>query len=258
MVRVECSFAELDAVGAALDLPVWRFPFTAPRFGGVGRVELLAAVHTSLSRRGLVREDQFAPELVRALRIYATGRVSVAINGLVDRTQLTALAVLDRSVGVLAELREERIAFRTVPAERVVRALVGTVAPLRPGLGRSVTVTGHPPAGTVDPSAGVLRAVRARDTHASHDHQAARRILIRPRHGGGSFLISTPARLGQPDPSKAVSWVDTDEGRYTVVTTTGSDGGEHVTYQVHGRLPGQRRHRRRRHHRRGLLKTTTP
>lgn len=231
MARVECSFAELDAIGAALDLPVWRFPFITPQFGGVGRAELFAAVNHSLAQRGLVQGERFDQDLERLLRIYATGKVSIAINGIVDCAQLTALAVLGTRHGVLAVQREERIAFRLLPAESVVRAVVGTLPPLRPGPGTSVTVTSQPSRALAPPTnTGVLQPARPRTDHAGQDLQAAQRILDRPRRGGGSFLISTPGRPGRPDPSETLSWIDTDAGRYAVTSTTGPDGRLHVTY----------------------------
>lgn len=229
MARVECSFAELDALGAALDLPVWRFPFTTPHFGGVGRAELFAAVNTTLTERGLVQGDRFDPDLERTLRVYATGPVSIAVNGMVDRTQLTALAVPGTRVGVLATLREEHIAFRLLPAESLIRALVATLPPMVQGPGSSVTVTSRPTSATPAPT-GILQRARPRSTHAGADQQAAQRILARPRRGGGSFLIGTPARAGWPGASETLSWIDTDAGRYAVTSTPGPDGRPHVTY----------------------------
>ncbi|WP_161784443.1 ESX secretion-associated protein EspG [Actinokineospora spheciospongiae] len=228
MPRMECSLAELDALGSALDLPVWRFPFTTPVFGGLGRAELFAAVNTSLSRRGLIHRDRFDPDLEAALRLYATGRVSVAVNGMAGAKQVTALAVLDGTRGVLAVLRDERVAFHPLPAERVARAVVDTVPPLPAGPGTSVTVS-DAPAAQQSPTT-VLQRARPPGDRAGHDLHAARRILARPRRGGGAFLISTRGKPAQPDPSEAISWVDTDVGRYAVTTATGRDGRRHVTY----------------------------
>ncbi|MGQ0840659.1 ESX secretion-associated protein EspG [Actinokineospora sp.] len=227
MARVECSLAELDALGAALDLAVWRFPFTTPHFGGVGRPELFAAVNTSLTRRGLIHGDRFDPDLVRTLRRYATGPVSIAVNGITDRFHVTALAVLGARHGVLATLREEHITFQALPAESMVRALVAALPPLPPGPGASVSVTGQQ---TTDAPSAVSGFMQRARPYAEQDRHAAQRILTRPRRGGGSFLINAPTRAGRPGPSETVSWIDTDAGRYAVTVTTGPDGRRHVTY----------------------------
>lgn len=230
MARVECSFAELDALGAALDVNVWRYPFATPQFGGVGRADLFGAANATLSSRGLVHGDRIDPDLERILRLYATGAVSIAVNGMTDRTQLTALAVLGNRHGVLATLREERIALHLLPIDSIVRAVVTTLPPHPPGPGSSVTVTSRPAPTQPPASAAILQQARPRSTNAGSDHQAAQRILARPRHGGGSFLIGTPTRAGRPGPSDTLSWIDTDAGRYAVTTTIGSDGRLHVTY----------------------------
>jgi len=231
MPRIECSLAELDALGSALDLPVWRFPFTTPMFGGLGRAELFAAVNASLTERGLIHRDRFDPDLEAALRLYATGRVSIAVNGMAGAKQITALAVLDGARGVLAVLRDERIAFHSLPADRVARAVVDTVPPLPAGSGGSVTLSGSPAptVGQQFPTTVLQRSGLPGD-RAGRDLQAARRILTRPRGGGGAFLISTRGRLAEPDPGEAVSWLDTDVGRYAVTNTPGQDGRLHVTY----------------------------
>ncbi|MCG8920522.1 ESX secretion-associated protein EspG [Actinokineospora sp. PR83] len=224
MPRIECSLAELDALGSALDLPVWRFPFTAPVFGGLGRAELFAAVNAGLSSRGLIHRGRFDPDLEAVLRLHATGRVSIAVNGMAGGAQVTALAVLNGTRGVLAVLRDGRIAFRPLPAERVARAVVDTVPPLPAGPGNSVTVSDSPAPAAVQqsPTTVLRRSDRAGD-RAGRDFHAARRILARPRRGGGAFLISTRGRPAQPDPSEAISWVDTDVGRYAVTTAAGQE-----------------------------------
>lgn len=231
---LECSFAELDAVGEALQLDLRRFPFAFPYFGGgVDRAGVFASVNASLSARGLVRGDRFAPELEDTLRLFGTGHLSIGMLGMAGDRQLTALAVLGDRRGVVAVQNGGGVSFDVFGEDAVVRALVGLLPPLPPAPGGSVTIADQAkPVRRRDDDFGgsFMQSTGGPADQAGRDFEAAQRILQRPRLGGGSFLVGVTGRHGEPGPGESVGWVDNDAGRYAVITDTGADGRLHVTY----------------------------
>ena len=76
------------------------------------RVRLAEAVHRDLITRGLVQGDEFAPELVAALHVFARGSQVIALVGTAGDTQPVALAAADDRTGVIAVQYGESIEFR--------------------------------------------------------------------------------------------------------------------------------------------------
>ncbi|MFI9382213.1 ESX secretion-associated protein EspG [Kutzneria sp. NPDC052558] len=171
-MALECTFAELDAVGEALGLTLRRFPFTFPYYGnGINRTALQAKVGASLARRGLLRDNRFVPELHETLTLFGTGEPAVGLLGSAGAEQLTALGVFGVDRGVLATRRDEAIRFEFVPCDEIVPALVGRLPAMagahgepngQPRLGGgSFVLDGHC-IGWVDTEAGRHLAVTSR------------------------------------------------------------------------------------------------
>jgi hypothetical protein len=236
----ECTFVELDAIGDALRLDVRPFPFQFPVHGELvdERIRLINAVHDSLTAKGLIEGRRFAPELEDLVGLFAGGRVAVAVVGSTDGEGLCARAVTDGRSGVLAVRHGEGIAFESVTPPSLVRAVLGLLPALRPGPGRSVTVTEDEPV-----SAGrhrapdedfaqrrYLQAVRPPMDSARLQRVAAEEIMRRPRLGSGYVTVTGRSRNGRESDPATMSWLDTDAGRYAVLPTVGPDGRLHVTY----------------------------
>jgi hypothetical protein len=73
--EIVCSFAALDVIGEALRVDVRRFPFAIQHYSATreDRVRLAETVHRDLGNRGLAHGEEFAPDLVAALHLFARG-----------------------------------------------------------------------------------------------------------------------------------------------------------------------------------------
>jgi hypothetical protein len=172
VVALECTFAELDAVGEALGLTLRRFPFTFPYYGnGINRTALQAKVGASLAARGLVRDNRFAPELDETLTLFGTGGPTVGLLGMTGDEQLAALGVFGSGRGVIAVRGNESIRFEFVPCDEIVPALVGRLPAMagasgepngRPRLGGGSFLVDGQSIGWVDTEAGRHLAVTTR------------------------------------------------------------------------------------------------
>ncbi|WP_367135651.1 ESX secretion-associated protein EspG [Saccharothrix sp. HUAS TT1] len=227
--EIVCSFAELDAVGDALRLDVRRFPFTIGHHGVTveERISLITAVHRDLVARDLVRGNDFAPELVEQLHLFAQAPLTIAVVGAIRDAPLVALAATDGRSGVLAVQRDEAVAFHRHSPDTVVRALLGLLPELRPGPGSPVVVTTPAPRAP-DEDFSQFRFTSGMRPAATADSLAAE-IVRRPRLGAGYFTAT--ARHGRREAELGtISYLDTDAGRYAVLPGTGPDGRPTATY----------------------------
>ncbi|MFD5831553.1 ESX secretion-associated protein EspG [Lentzea sp. NPDC060358] len=236
--EIICSFAALDVLGEALRINVRRFPFTIPHHGTTreDRLRLVEAVHHNLIDRGLVRDGEFAPELVQALQVFARGPLVTALVGTAGGMQPVALAVTDGSTGVVAEQQEEAIAFRFCQSDTAVSHLVRLLPSMRPGPGMSVTVTDTSmPAGRrrvhEDFSEHTFKSpVKATAPSPAGQRATAEEILRRPRLGAGYLQVSALGRDGRERALGTINYLDTDVGRYAVIPDTDQDGRATATY----------------------------
>lgn len=236
----ECTFVELDAIGDALRLDVRPFPFQFPVHGELveERIRLIHAVHESLTERGLIEGRHFAPELEDLVGLFAGGRVAVAVVGSADGVGLCARAVTDGRSGVLAVATDSGVAFEPVTPPSMVRSVLGLLPALRPGPGRSVTVTAEEPVSVGRHRAPdedfaerrYLQAVRPPMDSTRVQQAIVEEIMRRPRVGSGYVTVTARSRNGRESDPATMSWLDTDAGRYVVLPTVGPDGRLHVTY----------------------------
>ncbi|RAS59226.1 ESAT-6 protein secretion system EspG family protein [Lentzea atacamensis] len=236
--EIVCSFVELDVLGVALRLDVRQFPFSIPHFAveAEERLRLGQAAQDELIARRLIRRDDFAPELVQTLNVYARGRVAIAMRGVADQEQHLALAVIDDHAGVLAVQEGEALRFELAQPDSVIRRLVGLLPPLSPGPGTSVTVTAKPPPTArrrVDEDFSEFTftsTVRAAGHSPAAQRAAAEDILRQPRLGGGDFLVTARSRNSRQSTPITMNWLDTQAGRYAVLNSTDCDGRLQATY----------------------------
>lgn len=240
MVRgFDCTLLELDVIGDALDLDVRPFPFRFPVHGDLveDRHRLIGAAHETLTEKGLIDGRRFSPDLEDLLALFARGSLAVAVLGTVDGDGLCARAVTDGRSGVLAVQHDQFVAFDPVTPASLVRSVVGLLPPLRPGPGRSVTITVDEP---VSPGAyrrdddlsdrRYLQAVRPPANSANSQSAIVDEIIRRERLGSGYVAVTARDRHGREGEPLTLSWLDTDAGRYAVLPTVGPDGRDHITY----------------------------
>jgi hypothetical protein len=233
---------ELDAIGDALQLDVRPFPFQFPVHGELvdERIRLMELVNSALTAKGLVSGNRFTPDLEDLVGLFARGTLAIAAVGSSDGEGLCARAVTDGRFGVLAVENGQSIRFDPVTRASLVRAILGLLPVVRPGPGRSVTVTADEPV-----SAGRHAPRRSEDEYAERrylqsgsrpaDSGATQRaiaeeIMRRPRIGSGYFTVTARNRNGREGEPLTMNWLDTDAGRYAVLPSTGPDGRLHVTY----------------------------
>lgn len=236
--EIVCSFAALDVLGEALRINLRRFPFAIPHHGTTreDRVRLIEAVHRDLIERGLVRDGEFAQELVEALHVFARGHLVTALVGTSGDTQPIGLAVTDDRTGVIAEQRDNTIVFQLCQPDSAVPRLVRLLPPMRPGPGVSVAVadTSSPTSrrrADEDFSEHTFRTpVKAAAPSPVGQRAAAEEILRRPRLGAGYLQVSARGRNGREIELGTINYLDTDVGRYAVIPATGQDGRLTATY----------------------------
>jgi hypothetical protein len=236
--EIVCSFAALDVIGEALRIDVRRFPFAIQHYSATreDRVRLAEAVHLDLSNRGLAHGEEFAPDLVAALHLFARGSLAIALIGTAGDTQPIALAAADDRSGVVAVQHGESIEFRLCQAEAVARGLVGLLPVMRPGPGASVTVTNASAPARGQPveedfsDLTFATKVKAPAPLSGSRRAAAEEILRRPRLGAGYFLVTARGRNDQEAALGTINYLDTDIGRYAVIPTTEPDGRMAATY----------------------------
>ncbi|HEX5494567.1 MAG TPA: ESX secretion-associated protein EspG [Mycobacteriales bacterium] len=231
---------ELDASGDALRLDVRPFPFQFPVHGELveERIRLIQAVHDTLTAKGLIEGRRFAPELEDLVGLFAGGRVAVAVVGNVDGAGLCARAVTDGRSAVLAVECGQAISFESVTPPSMVRSVLGLLPVLRPGPGRSVTVTVDEPVSVGrhrTPEEDLsdrryLQPVRPKMDSTRVQEAIVDEIMRRPRVGSGYMTVTARSRNGRESEPVTMSWLDTDAGRYAVLPSVGPDGRLHVTY----------------------------
>jgi hypothetical protein len=241
----ELSFLELDLIGDALELDVRPFPFVGqiPVHGELiaDRRRLLGVAAGTLAAKGLIAGDEFAPEMVESIRLFARGGLSIALLGSAGNQSHCARAAADGSIGVVAEQRGELIRFTPVTPDSLVPCVLSLLAPMPAGPGGSVTIAAPQPlpAGQTRQATGrdddlsavsYLRESRPVRESGAAQLAIAEEIARRPRLGSGYITITLRGRGGREGEPATLTWIDTDVGRYGIIPSKGRDGVTHVTY----------------------------
>jgi hypothetical protein len=245
---------EADVVGQALGVSVRRFPLklrnttTDP----ARQIRLAALVAEQLMERGLSTSSALHPGVRTAFELFADQRVSASISGVDGFGDAIAVLVLTdgaQAVGVTQNAGKDELLFSLFSDDEIVDVLAGVLPDMPPASGSEVTfrapVEHHATAwdarkaaeraedeeetdafgnlqvaGHVDVPRSGRRGFRAGDEERLREAMSARRL------GGG--LIEVSGRGGSG--SRSWGWVDTEEGRYLVLTERERD--EHViTYK---------------------------
>lgn len=232
------SLAAVDVLSQTLDVNTRLFPFEIPSFGQMqeDRVRIAKAVFNDLYKRGLVRQGELDPGLVRALRVLADYRVAVTAMGTVDEhKRLFARASANGDTGVLAVQDGQKIRFDLVRPTALARSIVELLPKADAGPGQSVTLTRPAPVGTRrggdEVELNYFANVRGPRSGSDQALRIAQSYMTRPRTGSGFFAVVGKDRNGKDVQAGEVGWYDTDQGRYLTLSRPPGDDG-----QIHGTM----------------------
>ena len=224
------SLAAVDMLSQVLQVNCRLYPFEIPSFGELDedRNRIAKLVFADLANRGLIRDNTIDTDVRTALTVTGDHDVAVAMTGNIDTARaIQARAAAAGSSGVLAVQEGQSVRFEMVSPSGLARALVGLLPPLGPGPGQSVQVVQAAPAARSD---GFTEAVRAPRSSSDAQLRMAAAMLERPRKGFGFFMVTAKGRHGREIDTATVGWIDTDAGRYLMVSKPSVDGEVRVTY----------------------------
>ncbi|PPK67784.1 ESX secretion-associated protein EspG [Actinokineospora auranticolor] len=224
------SLAALDVLTDLLELNVRLFPFKIPSFGEymADRARIGQAVFADLAGRGLIRYNQIDPDVEAALRITSDHQVGVGVLGTVESDrQILARGAVQGGTGVLAVQEGQMIRFELVGAAGLARVLSDLLPRMGAGPGQSVMVTQAAP---VRQEPGFMQQVRAPRSSSDTQLRLAAAMLERPRTGYGFFSVTGRGRHGRELDAGALTWIDTDAGRYLSLSRPQPDGATRITY----------------------------
>jgi hypothetical protein len=235
MAGYTLSLPAADILAQTLDVNLRQFPFEIPSFGAFqrDRTRIAREVFLDLGRRGLIRDGDLDPQLMRALRTLSDYVVTVSVMGTVAKSRkLYARAAAAGETGVLAVKEGESLRLELIRPTALAVTLVGLLPDLPAGPGQSVTISQAGPRRHDDGEDVVLAPVYANRTADEQQLRIAASYLNRPRTGTGMFTVSgRDRRIGKERQGGHVSWIDTDAGRYlAVVRPPGDDGQVRSTF----------------------------
>ncbi|CAM2913321.1 ESX secretion-associated protein EspG [Saccharomonospora xinjiangensis] len=238
---------EADIVGQALGVDVRRAPLRVRNTttDPARRIRLTAIVGQRLADRRLSTSTALHPSLRTAFGLFANFRVSVSISGIDGfGSPIAVLALTDGSqaLGVTQNSGADELLFSLFSDDELVEVLAGVLPPMPPAEGSAVTVRGSAVEHTTaweerkaaeraedeeETSAfgnlqvvGTVAAPRPqRRGHRPGDEDRLRLALSGKRLGGGHITVT---RSAGAEP-RALSWLDTEQGRYLVHDRRGND-----------------------------------
>ena len=230
----ELSILELDLIGEVLGLDVRQFPFQFPYHGEQieDRQRLAMVAQRTLEGKGLIAPGaRFIPDLEELVGVYARGALSLTMFGTAGDLSLYARVASDGRSAVLAQQREQVMTFTPISPEGLIRPLVSLLPPLKPGPGRSVTITRNPaaparprPDDDEGYSGRVLQRVRQPADSGAASSSYVDEIMQRPRLGSCAFTVNGRDRAGRPRKPLSMSTIDTESGRYALIPDERPDG----------------------------------
>ncbi|MGQ0837168.1 ESX secretion-associated protein EspG [Actinokineospora sp.] len=192
----------LDLLWESLDLGELPYPLEVRSHGETAdeRADLRDQVFSDLRAQGTADDPRWADWL--SLLARADRSVDSVFLPRADGPAVRALAVGTDSAALLATQDESGLWLRPLPVGALVSAIVDLLPPAARGTETSLTTP-------VDPAAA--SSVRDR---IDLDRRALVRLFDQPRLRVGQFAANTRDRLGGRRRSTAMSWFDTESGRY--------------------------------------------
>ncbi len=235
------SLAAIDLLWEQLRLGTAVPIFEVPSVGATvaDRERLRQIVFDDLASRDLAHRGRVEPEVEEALVTLARFHHAIdAVGVLDDDERLLARSATDGRTAVLARLRDQTIGFTTFRPEGLIDEVVRLIGDEKPGPGRSVTFPEpgqepERPQRRRDPEEGfrgVFEPVRPPQSGYELERRAAQTMWERTRKRVGMFTVYGRDRLGRELRTPALSWFDTDDGRYLGHSRPGPDGQQWTTY----------------------------
>ncbi len=219
------SASEFDLLCGELGVGRVPFPLEVPSVGATveERAALTDEVYRDLADRGLATGGQLDAELEGLLRLLSRHEVSVDAVGHVEGP-MRAIVAADQRAGVLGEIVADQVWLTGIRPTALASSIVGVLPTADPGPGRAMSVPQEPLAAVLntdedevddDPFGGDLDD-RTALTRAGLPAQDAEALveLASSRLAGGQFGVSRGALRS----STLVTWFDTHQGRYLVVS----------------------------------------
>ena len=262
--RFEFTLDVVEAlvVGQATGGDIRQFPLrigTVPA-DPVRFVRVATQVYRGMEERRLSVQGELHPAVRTAFGLLAESRVAVAVTG-VDGlgSDLSVLALTDgrQALGITQDPRSDELAFSLFPDEDLVEVITGVLPAARAATTPAQTVHREAPQEVSAMTArrraeaaedkdetdafGSLRIVKTRSSRArarpgeQPGGDVLRQVLAAPRLGGGHILTTGRGRFGELRTADPMSWLDTEDGRYLVHTTTGHSGELSANYVPAGR-----------------------
>ncbi|SEP06035.1 ESX secretion-associated protein EspG [Amycolatopsis saalfeldensis] len=262
--RFEFTLDVVEAlvVGQATGGDIRQFPLrigTVPA-DPVRFVRVATQVYRGMEERRLSVQGELHPAVRTAFGLLAESRVAVAVTG-VDGlgSDLSVLALTDgrQALGITQDPRSDELTFSLFPDEDLVEVITGVLPAARAATTPAQTVHREAPREVSAMTArrraeaaedkdetdafGSLRIVKTRSGRgrARPGEQSGgdvlQQVLAAPRLGGGHILTTGRGRFGELRSGDPMSWLDTEDGRYLVHTTTGQSGELSANYVPAGR-----------------------
>jgi hypothetical protein len=222
------SLPAADVLAQTLDVNLRQFPLRIPYFGEYerDRQRIAREVFTDLARQGLIHGRDIDPGLTRALRTLSEYAITVSVMGTVEKTRhLYARAAANGEDGVLVVKEGDRLRVEPIRSTALAVTLIGLLPKLDAAPGQSVTIT--QPSAADEERDGVLAPVHLGGNTAEQQLRIAESYLIKPRTGTGLFTVSgRDRRTGRERTGGHLTWIDTEEGRYLMVSRAPGDDGQ--------------------------------
>jgi ESX secretion-associated protein EspG len=222
------SLAAADIVAELLEVNIRLFPFEIPSVGAfqVDRQRIERVVLIDLAKRGLVRDNDFDPDLKAALHALSSYAIAVAVMGTVEKDrEIYARASAVGKTGVLVVKEDQTLRFELIRPTALAATLAGLLPRALAGPGQSVTIRRPAPARhRRDDDQQSVFGQQVRST-SEQQLRAATAVLARPRTGTGFFAVSGRDRYGREVDAGGLSWLDTDAGRYLTLSRPADEDG---------------------------------
>ncbi|MEC3980718.1 ESX secretion-associated protein EspG [Amycolatopsis sp. H20-H5] len=250
------SSVEAVIVGQALGSDVRQYPL---RFGNITVdparfLQVAKHVHAALEERRLSADGDLHPGIRTAFGLLGAHRVAVAVNG-VDGLggDIAVLTLTDgaQALGITQAPGEDDLQFSLFADEDLVDVVAGVLPPAR-----AATTGEHTVRRQATHAVSAMTARRRAEADADEEETDAfgnielkgvvrpaprersrswrppapggadvmERVLAAPRLGGGHLTVTGWSRRGERLVAPPIGWLDTEDGRYLVRTTTGESG----------------------------------
>ncbi|KAA5832488.1 ESX secretion-associated protein EspG [Saccharopolyspora hirsuta] len=233
------SAESVDILGEDLQLDLRQFPFEIPHFCATldERARLRKDVWSELERRRLADRGRAEPELEQALQLLHRPEVAVAVTSYDGKSDAVyrARVVAAGRAGVVAVQDERGLRIEFIDVRGLARVCVGLLpeAPAGKLDAGTIAVAGEQkpqPEPNAEPDSWLGAAQPSASGRGGGDMRKVERIMALPLRSVGYFVVTGVDADGQQVRLPAISWRDTEEGRYSVTTRRNHDGQRWNTF----------------------------